>query len=142
MSPSTPRSHRAFLVVYVGLLTYAVKVIYSPQVFVLADELIHLSVAQHVAASHTLFAPIAVEGANVASDYPGLESITVGLSDVTGLSLFVSGLILIGVARIVMMLALFRLAEAGDPLGPGGGDDPPHLRGVRRLPLLERSVLL
>ncbi len=53
----------------------------------------------------------AIQGTNVASDYTGLESVAVGLSQITGLSLFVSGLVLVGMARLIMMLALYRFGE-------------------------------
>ena len=46
-----------------------------------------------------------------AAYYPGLGSLTAGLVDLTGLSVFASGLIIIGVARVLITACVFLVAE-------------------------------
>lgn len=111
LSGPATREERLFLVAVVGVATYSLKLLYSPSLFVMSDESVHLAAAQHVAATHSLFQSLTVKGAPIASGYPGLEAVTVVLHQVTGLSLLVSGFVIIGAARLVMMLALYLLVE-------------------------------
>jgi hypothetical protein len=111
LSGAASRQERLFLVAVVGLATYSLKVLYSPSMFVMSDESVHLAAAQHVAATHSLFQSLTVKGAPIASGYPGLEAVTVVLHQVTGLPLLASGLVIIGAARLIMMLALYLLVE-------------------------------
>src|SRR5207245_8360833 len=98
-------------VALVGLLAYAVKVLRDPLMFVMGDEFFHLTAAQQIAATHKLFEALPIGGLNVAGKYPGLEIVTVSVSEITGLSLFCSGLIVIGISRTIIMLALFHLYD-------------------------------
>ena len=107
----TSRRDRLGLVVLLGALTYAIKVLHDPITFVIGDELVHVAAALDLASTHTLGRPFADQGVNVAVDYPGLELFTVGLARVCGLPLFVSGLVTIGVARVMILLAVFTLGE-------------------------------
>jgi len=111
LAESTPRGERIALVVLVGLLAYAVKVLRDPLMFVMNDEFLHLAAAQRIAATHRLFHSLPAAGLIAAPQYPGLETVTVTLSEITGLSLFCSGLVVIGIARVILMLALFQLYD-------------------------------
>ena len=105
----TARNERLALVVVVGLSLYLVKCLYSPSAFVFHDEFAHLRTAINLRSTGQLF------GFNpeirVAGDYPGLALVTLTLAKVSGLSLVSSGMVIIGVGRLVLMLALFLLFE-------------------------------
>jgi hypothetical protein len=111
LAESTPRSERIALVTIVGLLAYAVKVLRDPLMFVMSDEFTHLAAAERIVATHRLFQALPTSGLVAAPGYPGLETVAVTISEVTGLSLFCSGLIVIGMARTIIMLALFQLYD-------------------------------
>jgi hypothetical protein len=98
---------RFALVALFGLSLYAVKVIRDPFLFTFPDEPIHAYNANQVMLHHGLFNgnPILP----VTSGYPGLASATSALMSLSGLSSFTAGVILIGVARLLLVLALFVL---------------------------------
>ena len=66
--------------------------------------------ALSILSTHSLFRENPILPATAA--YPGLESPTAALSALTGLSTFAAGLVVIAVARLIMMFALFLLYEA------------------------------
>ncbi len=105
------RAERLALVVSTGLLLYAVKVLHEPSMFLEPDEWIHVAVVQHLVATHSLFSTVGIPGFDIFIDYPGLETMTAAISQVTGLSLFISGLLLLALARIILVTALFLLVE-------------------------------
>ena len=111
LSRRASRAERIGLVVLVGVVMYGVKVLHDPLRFVISDEFIHLVSAQHIQARHVLFTATSVQGGAISASYPGLEALTVGLADVCGLPLFVSGLIVVGLARALMMVAIYQFAE-------------------------------
>jgi hypothetical protein len=98
---------RFALVALFGLSLYAVKVIRDPFLFTFADEPIHAYNADQVALHHQLFNDNPI--LPVTSGYPGLASATSALMSLTGMSSFGAGVVLIGVARLTMVLALFVL---------------------------------
>jgi hypothetical protein len=105
----TSRNERLVLVVVLGMTMYLVKCMYSPTVFVFHDEFAHVRTILNIQSSGRLF------GFNpeikVAADYPGLALVTLGLVKLTGLSIVTSGMVVIGAARVVLMLSIFLLAE-------------------------------
>jgi hypothetical protein len=107
--PHARRGERIALVVLLGLALYLVKVVHDPFGFTYADELVHVHNVNEIIRTHTLFGTNAI--LEVTPRYPGLESITAGLSSMSGLGSFGAGLIVIGAARLVMMLGLFLLFE-------------------------------
>ena len=111
LASSTPsRRERISLVVLVVVGLYMVKVLYSPTEFIYSDELIHVHNANSILQSGQLF------GSNtilpVTPLYPGLETVTAALASLSGLSTFSVGIILVGVAHVILGLALFLLYEA------------------------------
>lgn len=108
-SRSPSRSERVGLLVLLGLASYLVKVFRDPFRFLYADEFVHQFNANSILATHALFHKNPILPATPA--YPGLEAPTAALSALTGMSTFASGLLIIAVARLVMMLALFLLYE-------------------------------
>ena len=106
---NTDARERLTLIIVLGISLYLVKVLSSPGAFTFTDEYIHLRSTQDILRTHRLFSnnPLLP----TASYYPGLAAVTAGLVDLTGLSPFVSGLIIIGVARVLMSACFFLVAE-------------------------------
>jgi hypothetical protein len=107
--PATSRVERIGCVIIIGGGTYLLKVLYSPVQFVFGDEFSHLRTAQDILLSGHLFSPNPL--LIVSPFYPGLELATTALVNLTGLSLYGAGLIVVGVARLILCLSLFLLAE-------------------------------
>lgn len=97
----------AWLAVALATATYLVKYLYSPSFFGFPDEFLHVRSLTGLQAAHHLF------GVNyalpVSPGYPGLEIVTSGLMDLTGLGVFPAGLIVAGVAHLVFTAALYTL---------------------------------
>jgi hypothetical protein len=108
-SASPSRNERVALLVLLGLASYLVKVFRDPFRFLYADEFVHQYNALSILSTHGLFRENPILPATAA--YPGLESPTAALSALTGLSTFASGLVVIAIARLIMMMALFLLYE-------------------------------
>ena len=103
------RQERFALIILLGLALYAIKIIGSPTSFTFIDEYIHLRNTQNILITHHLF------GLNpllpTAAYYPGLAAVCAGLVDLTGLSPFISGLLVIGVSRLLITACFFFIAE-------------------------------
>jgi hypothetical protein len=121
---------RVAIVCLFGLALYAVKVMRDPFSFGMPDEFFHAFNAQQIAIHHHLFN--ANSGLPVSTRYPGLEGATSALMSLTGMSAFGAGLIVIGAARLVLMVALFvlfrkisgsaRIAGLGAAIYAGNGN--------------------
>jgi hypothetical protein len=106
LSRSGPgESEAAGLAISVAIATYLIKFLYSPSAFGFPDELEHWHATTDLLATHHLF------GVNyllpVSSVYPGLEAATGALASVTGLPVFAAGLIVAGLAHLLLTAALF-----------------------------------
>lgn len=115
------RRERIALVLTLGVSLFAVKVLRSPLELVRFDEFgWWRATADVVNGGHAFNAnPI-----NVAtSGFPGLATITAAVAQLAGLSIFHAGLIVIGTARVVLILALFLFLErlTGSSRGAGIG---------------------
>jgi hypothetical protein len=108
-SAAASRRERLCLVVLLGMALYLVKVTQNPFGFAYADEFVHAHNADAILRTHNLFSTNSL--LPVTPKYPGLESVTAALSATSGLGIFGSGLIVIGAARVIIMLALFLLFE-------------------------------
>jgi hypothetical protein len=102
-----PLRERFAMVALFGLALYAVKVVRDPFLFTFADEPIHAYNAEQVARHHDLFHENPI--LPVTSGYPGLAAATSALMSLTGMSSFGAGVILIGLARLLLVLSLFVL---------------------------------
>lgn len=100
---------RMALVVLLGTALYLVKVVHSPAGFTLHDELASWRGVWDLLESGHLFSVNPLVGGY--SVFPGMTAVTGALTQLSGLSIFVSALILIGVARVVLMVALFLILE-------------------------------
>lgn len=108
-SLNVTRRERIALCVVAGLFLYLVKVIQNPFIFTFGDELNQAYNTNTVLHSRGLFASNPLLPAT--AEYPGLASVTAAVASLTHLSVFGAGLIVIGVARTIMMLALYLLLE-------------------------------
>jgi hypothetical protein len=109
VSAAPTRAERVGLIVFLGLALYLVKVMQNPVGFTYPDEFIHQYNVDQILQTHHLFNPNA--GLPVTPFYPGLSTVTAALAALSGLSDFVSGLVVIGAARLVLLLALFLFTE-------------------------------
>ena len=107
--PTTARIERIWLLCVIGLGCYLVKVIANPLYFTFFDEFLHWRTVDDIARSRHLFTANSL--LPVSPYYTGLEIVTNALSTMSGLSNFYAGLVVIGMARILMVLALFALNE-------------------------------
>jgi len=109
LTRNVAQQERLALVIALGLAFYAVKIMGSPTSFTFIDEYIHLRNTENILTSHHLF------GLNpllpAAAYYPGLGAACAGLVNLTGLSPFVSGLLIIGAARLLISACLFLITE-------------------------------
>lgn len=106
-APSRPE--RIGLVVVLGLGLYLVKILHGPLFFTGHDELIHSRTAQDIIQHGRLFHHNPM--IPTSPFYPGLEIVTSALVNLTGLSVFSAGLIVVGVGKLILVLALFLFYE-------------------------------
>lgn len=104
-----PRKERLGLVILMGLTLYLVKVLYSPLEFKFVDELQHWRATLNILQSNELFRENFI--LPVSARYPGLHNITTALIDLSGLSIYEAGVIVIGVSRLVLVIGLFHFYE-------------------------------
>ncbi len=103
------RRERIGLLVALELGLYLIKLLHSPWFFTSVDELMHWRTAEDILTSGHLFhenPPLPVSPL-----YPGLENVTTALVRLSGLSIFGAGSLVIGVARVLMVLALYLVYE-------------------------------
>ena len=105
------RGRQARLAVALGftLGLYLAKVVYEPTAFTFHDEFAHYRNAANLLSSGQLFGYNPLIRAT--GYYPGLAVATDAVVRVTGLSVYTSGLILIGCARLTLIGALFLLVD-------------------------------
>lgn len=108
-SANSRRSERLILITILGLAVYGLKVLHSPVRFTSFDEHLHWVSALNLSEQHRLF------GSNtllpISPFYPGLEIVTNALSGASGLSIFSSGLIVVGLGKAVLLATLFLITE-------------------------------
>jgi hypothetical protein len=109
LSTSASRNERICLVVLMGVALFFVKVLYNPLQYPPFDELATWRQTHGVISTGQLFASNPIAAGYPA--FPGLETITAALAELSGLSIFHAGVIVIGVARATLMLALFLFLE-------------------------------
>ena len=98
-------AERAGLVALVGIGLYVVKLMYSPIHFDYPDELQHWRTANDIAQSGHLFRDNSI--LPVSPFFPGLETATIAVATLSGLSIFWSGTIVVGVARLTFVLVTY-----------------------------------
>lgn len=103
------RLERIGILIELGLCLYLVKVFHSPVYFTFHDEFAHWKTTYDIITTAHLF--ISNSLIPISPLYPGLEIATAALSSLSSLSIFDSGIIIIGAARILLVLSLFLLYE-------------------------------
>ncbi|MGC1584766.1 MAG: hypothetical protein WA791_03540, partial [Rhodomicrobium sp.] len=107
--PGVSRSELLLSVSILGIGLYGIKILHSPLHFAMFDEFLHWVSAQNVMESDHLFIPNAL--LPISPLYPGLEILTTALTNLSGLSIFAAGVLVIGIARVAFLYALFVIAE-------------------------------
>jgi hypothetical protein len=100
---------RLTLVCLLGLSLYCVKVFRDAPLFTFSDELVHAFNANQIVDHHHLFRDNPILTAT--PYYPGLEGAASALMKLTGVSVYAAGVLLVGVARLVLVAALFGLFQ-------------------------------
>jgi hypothetical protein len=119
LSEDAGRTERIALAGMLGVLLYVAKILHSPLAFTFHDEFIHWSSAQDILRTGHLFHENPL--ITVSPLFPGLQVATTALMHLTGLDIYGAGAIVLGVARLVLVLSLFLLAEqiTGSPRAAG-----------------------
>jgi hypothetical protein len=106
---STTRTERIALLLLLGTAMYVVETLYSPRYFVGFDEFLHWRTLQSMLHTGKVFNTN--PALPISPLYPGLEIMTDAIVTLTGLSVFVAAKLVVGVARLIMILALYLLYE-------------------------------
>ncbi len=109
LSLAVSRTERICLLCAATTCFYLVNAMSSPLSFSGFDEFLHWRTADDIARSGHLFSTNTLLPAS--PFYPGLEIVTNALSRLTGLSTFLAGIIVVGVAHLLLILSLFLLYE-------------------------------
>jgi hypothetical protein len=103
------RTERIGALLICGVSLYVVKVLYDPTRLGFPDELIHATNAGRIIESGGLFNGNSISP--VSARFPGLSAIAASVADILNIGVVPSGLIVIGVARVLLTLGLFLLFE-------------------------------
>lgn len=109
LSYNVARHERIGLVLMVAFSFYILKLLHSPVQFTFFDEFLHWRTAIDIQRTQHLFAENSV--LPVSALFPGLEIVTTAFANLSGLSVFDAGLIVIGIGRLLFMLALLLFFE-------------------------------
>ena len=110
-SADVDRAERIGLVIACVVCLYGVKVFLSPTGFAFTgDEYIHIRTAQDILSTRHLFHPNPIN--LISPRFPGLEVVIAAIASMAHLPIFTSGLIVIGLARLIIVLSLFYTVEA------------------------------
>jgi len=101
---------RLTLIVFLGLALYLVKVVGSPYTFTFVDEYVHVRNTQAIISMRHLFTwnPLLA----TAAYYPGLGALTGGVVELTGLSMFTAGLLVVGITRVLLCAYFYLIFES------------------------------
>ena len=108
-SPRPTRMQRIGAVILLSLGLYGVKICYSPGTFAFFDEFSHWRTAIDISSTGRSSRRIPL--APVSALYPGLESFTAMFASLAGLGIDQAALLVIGTARIVVVVGLFLFFE-------------------------------
>ena len=100
---------RVCLVAAAGLAAYVPHFLRAPKRPYMNDELAHYLQAENMFRTGKLFLPNPI--VTQAKNYPGFETLTTGLRGLTGLGTYQVGCLVIALAHIATVLALYQLAR-------------------------------
>ena len=98
---------RTWLVISLPVVLQVSRLVRNPTMFTYHDELIHLNTLRQLDESGRLFSDNSL--LPVSGFYPGLELVTQAVQDLTGLSAFVAGTVVLVLARVVLTLGVLQL---------------------------------
>jgi hypothetical protein len=101
------RRQAILLVAMIALVTYTITQSYSPIQFKFLDEFQHFQTARAILHTHHLFA--SNTSLPVSPYFPGLEIATTALVQLSHLSIYAAGTIVIGIAHILTAIGLYLL---------------------------------
>ena len=108
-SAQASRRERIGLLVLLWGVLYVVKVMHSPTQFTFGDELQHWLTADNLLLSQHLFSQNSI--LPISPYYPGLEMVTSAVVNLTGMSIYSAGILIIAAARLVLVLTLYVMYE-------------------------------
>jgi hypothetical protein len=100
---------RLAVVVVLGLAAYFPRFVRAPSMPLMYDELGHWEATERLFRTSKLFQPNDV--VKMASYFPGLHTLTVGLRELTGLSTIRTGTVLVACFHILTLLGIFQIAR-------------------------------
>lgn len=105
-SQASPRQ-RLHIVVVLGMSLYVAKVLHSPAGFTFHDELVTYRSTEDLTSAGRLFSPNPIVAAF--DNFPALELCTGAMQDLTGLSQFWSGIVVVGACKFALLVGLFAV---------------------------------
>ncbi|GAC1398991.1 MAG: hypothetical protein NVSMB49_08190 [Ktedonobacteraceae bacterium] len=109
ISPAASRLERINVLCAITVCFSLIYIMFSPLYFSSHDEFLHWRTADDIARSGHLFSSNSL--LPTSPFYPGLEIVTNAFSTLSGLTTFQAGILVIGIARLLMILSLFLLYE-------------------------------
>lgn len=109
MSVQPSRHERLWLIILLGFCFYCVKLFHSPLFFTYHDEIVTWRGVEDILVTNRLFQENALHP--IGPFFPGLESVTAAIASLGDLDIFIAGSIVIGIACIVQILALYFFYE-------------------------------
>lgn len=107
--PQVARGERFFLLFLLVEALFYYKVVHSPTSFVGHDEFLHWIAAADLMTAHKLF--LSNPLLQVGPSYLALEIVTAAIADLSGLSIFAAGTLLLAVLKGTFITALFLFYE-------------------------------
>jgi hypothetical protein len=107
LSAKRTARQRLGLLILLSLALYGAKVLANPIGFTYYDELSHARTALDILQSGHLLHQNPL--LSISPYFPGMEIVADAISHLTGISLFASGLLAIGLSRVVLVAALYAL---------------------------------
>lgn len=107
--PRTSRLERISLLLLAGLGLFLIRMIHEPTAFVDHDTFLHWATANDIMRTRRLFTPNPL--LPISAVYPGLELVATALSETSGLPIFVCAQLLMGIVRLIFVVALFLVYE-------------------------------
>ena len=108
--PGVARGERLFLLFLFAELLLYYKTVYSPTSFVGHDEFLHWVAADDLLSARRLFLSNSL--LPIGPTYPALEILTTALVNLTGLSVFLAGTLLLVILKGTFVVGLFLFYEA------------------------------
>jgi hypothetical protein len=107
---ATSAAARSALLVVIGIVTYAPKLLRDPGAPVYHDEFAHWRDTYDIIASGRLFQPAQI--ISIIARYPGLHAATAVVVDITGLSTWQAATVLLLLCHVALLLGIAALARA------------------------------